>query len=236
MSMTCWLMRRTTSLFAGSSCSIGCVPGNVFAMRVALGLTVYAEQVSGVTTAGSDPEYIRFASKITLTVGGHGCLCCALLPVTVASGPQIPTQLQETARIRPPVLTIEYADRQVASFATDSSFYAASVEFTVRFRLTAPCALRWAHDFLFGCSGAIHDRSHRLLDDGCRAAIPGHGCGGHELLLADVQLVWPQHSFPRRASGDHRRAHSLHRVLLWQLRSRRFLVRTQSLCWGCRSA
>ena len=140
MSMTCWLMRRTTSLFAGSSCSIGCVPGNAFAMRVALGLTVYAEQVSGVTTAGSDPEYIRFASKITLTVGGHGCLCCALLPVTVASGPQIPTQLQETARIRPPVLTIEYADRQVASFATDSSFYAASVEFTVRFRLTAPCA------------------------------------------------------------------------------------------------
>lgn len=64
----------------------------------------------------------------------------------MASGPQIPTQLQETARIRPPVLTIEYADRQVASFATDSSFYAASVEFTVRFRLTAPCVLlRWAH-------------------------------------------------------------------------------------------
>lgn len=46
-------------------------------MRVALGLTVYAEQVSGVTTAGSDPEYIRFASKITLTVGDSAMGACA---------------------------------------------------------------------------------------------------------------------------------------------------------------
>ena len=68
--------------------------------------------MGGIQTAGADPTYLRFAESITLT---------------------IPAQTEQTARILPPVLTIEYSERSVSSFASDADLSTSKLTFTVQY-------------------------------------------------------------------------------------------------------
>lgn len=104
-------MKTTTNLCAGSFC---------------------------MTTSELCTQWARTHRTSGLHIRSHSrCACLVRRVVSARSltfdcAQQIPTQTEETARIRPPVLTLFYGERSVASFAQDSSLQHAELEFIVR--------------------------------------------------------------------------------------------------------